>query len=149
MVNNLDLLRKLTLGTNEVKEVKLTVDEEEYPFKIRPLSDGELTELKAIEQSAFEMKLKLGKNGKKIKSEEEILQDQEANIDTAEFTKAKSKTKYTAIAYALTVDEDAVITVEDVAGLPSGVPDLLFKEIIDLSGLEDSNLTTVKQFLGN
>lgn len=147
-MSNLDLLKSLTLGKDDVKKVKLEINGEDKEFKIRPLTDGELTELKAMEKSPIDLKLKLGADGKRTQSKEEILEGQEADINPAEFTKAQAETKYTAISYGLSVDGEH-ISVDDVKVLPAGIPDMLFDEIIKISNLTDSDLTTVKKFRNN
>lgn len=147
-MSNLDLLKSLTLGKDDVKKVKLEINGEDKEFKIRPLTDGELTELKAMEKSPIDLKLKLGADGKRTQSKEEILEGQEADINPAEFTKAQAETKYTAISYGLSVDGEH-ISVDDVKVLPAGIPNMLFDEIIKISSLNDSDLTTVKNFRNN
>ena len=147
-MSNLDVLQSLTLGKDDVKTVTLEIDGEDKEFKIRPLTDGELTELKALEKSPFDLKIKLGADGKRKQSKNDILNGQEAGVDPAEFSKAQAETKYLAISYGLSVD-DEIISVDDVKVLPSGIPDILFEEIIKITGLDDSDLTTVKQFRKN
>ena len=54
--------------------------------------------------------------------------------------------KYTAIAYSLSVDGET-FPVEKVEEFPKGLPDILFKEVINISGLEAGDLAVLKNFL--
>ena len=64
-MSNLEILQKLTLGTEATETI--TVNGEE--IEIRPLTSGELSELQTIEKKGFVMKVGLGAKGKRTKVE--------------------------------------------------------------------------------
>ena len=142
-MSNLEVLEKLVAGTSAAKEVIVNFEDNDYPFKIRPLTDGELTKLKKIENGSLTFKVKIDDNGKR-KGEPET--QNQADINTGEYQERQVRAKYTAIAYSLSVD-DEVFPVEKVEDFPKGLPDILFKEVIKISGLEAGDLAVLKNFL--
>ena len=140
------MLNKLSEGINQTKQITITLEDEEYPFQIRPLTDGELSKLKKIENNAFSLKFKIDDKGNR--KGQPVKEDNEAVVKGGEFTESHDQVKYTAIAWSLSIDGDEV-TVEDVQTLPPGLPDLLFEEIIKVSSLSNSDLTAIKKFRKN
>jgi hypothetical protein len=69
----------------------------------------------------------------------------DVDINTGEFTEAQAEAMYTAIALSLSVDGETV-TSDDIKGMPTGVPELLFEKVILVSKLNDKDLTAIKQF---
>ena len=142
-MSNVEVLEKLVAGTSAAKEVIVNFEDNDYPFKLRPLTDGELTKLKKIENGSLTFKVKIDDNGKR-KGKPET--ENQADINTGEYQEGQVRAKYTAIAYSLSVD-DEVFPVEKVEDFPKGLPDILFKEVIKISGLEAGDLAVLKNFL--
>lgn len=146
-MSNLEMLQKLSLGTKEIHEVTIETDDgEEYDFKIRPLSDGELTQLQVIEKKPYSMKMKINRDGERepVKREDKK-EGQEMDVDMGEFTEVQAKAIYTAIAWSLSVDDEK-IPVKIVQGLPLGVPEILFEKVIEISHLTEKDLSAIKNF---
>lgn len=142
-MSNLEVLEKLVAGTSAAKEVIVNFEDNDYPFKLRPLTDGELTKLKKIENGSLTFKVKIDDNGKR-KGKPET--ENQADINTGEYQEGQVRAKYTAIAYSLSVDGET-FPVEKVEDFPKGLPDIVFKEVIKISGLEAGDLAVLKNFL--
>lgn len=145
-MSNLEILNKLTQNVNETTQITINHDGVEYPFDCRPLTDGEISQLKKIESGTFELKVKIDAQGKRKGKVEK--QDNETLVNGGEFQENKDLVKYTAIAWSLSIGDEKV-PVDIVKQLAPGLPDLLFAEIIKLSGLTEINLMAVKSFLQN
>ena len=144
-MSNLEIFEKLVAGTSAAEEVIINFEDEDYPFKLRPLTDGEISKLKKLENKPLTFKVKIDENGKRG-IDEEPQGSNEADINTAEYQEGQIKAKYTAIAYSLSVDGEK-FPVEKVENFPKGMPDLLFKEVIRIYGLELGDLGVLKKFL--
>ena len=118
MTNNLETLRKLSLGKDDKTTVKINFEEEDYEFEMRPLTDGELTKLQSIEKKPLVVKVG----------------------NTGEFTEAQNESMYQAIGWSMDVPLDVV------KGLPAGLPGVLFEQVIRISKLSDDDLTIIKSF---
>lgn len=141
-MNNIETLRKITLGTDDTETVKITFNEEELEFRMRPLTDGELTHLQAIEKKP--LIVKIGMNAGKRTS----VQTNDVDINTGEFTEAQQEAVYNAIAISLSVDGETVKP-EDIKALPTGLPHVLFEQVMNISKLTDNDLTVIKSFREN
>jgi hypothetical protein len=141
-MKNTDILQKLTLGTDKVSDVKIVFEDEDYEFKIRPLTDGELTKLQAIEKKP--LVVKVGMQGGRRTS----VQTNDVDINTGEFMEAQNEAMYNAIAWSLSVDGDDVHP-DTIKVLPAGLPQILFEQVINISKLSDEDLTVIKQFRKN
>jgi hypothetical protein len=141
-MKNTDILQKLTLGTDKVSDVKIVFEDEDYEFKIRPLTDGELTKLQAIEKKP--LVVKVGMQGGRRTS----VQTNDVDINTGEFIEAQNEAMYNAIAWSLSVDGDDVHP-DTIKVLPAGLPQILFEQVINISKLSDEDLTVIKQFRKN
>jgi hypothetical protein len=143
-MTNLDILQKLTLGIENVQTIEVELPTGKEEMKIRPLTDGELTKLRGLEQRPYKMKIKINREGKR-----EAVERNNSDIDLGmgEFTEYQTKAMYTAVAWSLSIDE--TVEVSDIESLPKGIPELLFKEVIEISNLKDSDLTSIKQFRNN
>ena len=141
-MNNLETLQKLTLGTDYVTNVKINYEDADYDFRMRPLTDGELTTLQTIEKKP--LVFKVGMQGGKRTS----LQQNDLDINTGEFTEAQNEAMYNAIAWSLSVDGETVHP-EDIKTLPAGLPGILFEQVINISKLSDNDLTVIKSFREN
>jgi hypothetical protein len=141
-MKNTDILQKLTLGTDKVSDVKIVFEDEDYEFKIRPLTDGELTKLQAIEKKP--LVVKVGMQGGRRTS----VQTNDVDINTGEFMEAQNEAMYNAIAWSLSVDGDDVHP-DTIKVLPAGLPQVLFEQVINISKLSDEDLTVIKQFRKN
>lgn len=138
MTDNYDILDKLTLGTDEIEQITVTVDDEDVTVNLRPLSSGELSNLRKIEKRPFTMKMNMKSNGKIDRVKKEASQ-QSMNIGMAEFTDSQAETIYNAVAWSMDIKVDEVRTFK------VGVPEAIFKEVIRISRLPD-DLEVVKQF---
>jgi hypothetical protein len=141
-MKNTEILQKLTLGTDKVSDVKIVFEDEDYEFKIRPLTDGELTKLQAIEKKP--LVVKVGMQGGRRTS----VQTNDVDINTGEFMEAQNEAMYNAIAWSLSVDGDDVHP-DTIKVLPAGLPQILFEQVINISKLSDEDLTVIKQFRKN
>lgn len=147
MSSNLEMLQKLTLGKEAIETVTIEFEGEKTDFTLRPLTSGELSKLQAIEKKNLNVKVAL-ENGKrkKTKVSEDDSKVQDVNINTGEFTESQAEAMYKAIAWSLSVD-DEVIPVEMVKNMLPGMPELLFTEVIRISKLSESDLTSIQSFL--
>ena len=142
-MSNLEILQKLTLGTDDVETIPV-----EFPngtteeMKIRPLTDGEITKLRGLEQKPYKMKIKMNRNGEREAIERDANSD--INLAMGEFTEYQTKAMYTAVAWSLSITEE--VTPHDIETLPRGIPEVLFKHVIEISKLSDNDLTLIKQF---
>ena len=135
-MNNLETLRKLTLGTDDTETVRINFENTDYEFEIRPLNDGELTKLQSIEKKPLVVKVGM-QNGKRTSVQSNI---NDVDINTGEFTEAQNEAMYTAIGWSLDVP------VDEVKNLPAGLPRILFEQVIKISKLSDDDLTFIKSF---
>ena len=141
---NLETLQKLTLGTDYVTQVKITYENEDYDFKMRPLTDGELTQLQSIEKKPLIVKVGM-QNGKRTSVQSNI---NDVDINTGEFTEAQAEAMYHAIALSLSVDGETV-SPDMIKTLPTGLPGVIFEQVINISKLSDDDLTIIKSFRKN
>ena len=137
MIDNHDIIEKLTLGTQDIEEVTITVDKDETTVTLRPLTSGELANLRKIEKKPFTMKMNMGSNGK-VRDVEKMSQ-QTMDIGMADFTDSQAETIYQAVAWSMDID------IENVKNFKVGVPEQIFKEVMRISSLPD-DLEVVKQF---
>ena len=145
-MSNAELLNKITQGTNYTETVTIEINGETETVTIRPLSSGELSKLQVIEKKGFTMKIGMT-NGKRTQV---TTSNTDMDINAGEFTEHQNEALYTAIAWALTTDdEEEPITPEQIQQLPTGVPEQIFNHIIRISKLTDKDLTIIKQFRNN
>lgn len=140
MMTNLEVLQKLTLGTDNTQTVKIDFNGEEAEFTMRPLSDGELTKLQSIEKKPLVVKVGM-QNGVRQTVQSNL---SDVDINTGEFNEAQNEAMYNAIAWSLSVEDN--VTVDDIKGLPAGLPGVLFEQVINISKLSDDDLTIIKSF---
>ena len=138
-MNNLEVIQKLTLGTENTETVKINYNDEDYTFTMRPLTDGELTRLQTIEKKP--LVVKVGMQGGKRTS----VQSNDVDINTGEFTEAQAEAMYEAIALSLSVDGET-ITASDIKTLPAGLPGVIFEQVVNISKLSEDDLTLIKSF---
>ena len=138
-MNNLETIRKLTLGTDDTEDVKIVFEDETFELKMRPLSDGELTRLQTIEKKP--LVVTVGMQGGKRTS----VATNDVDINTGEFTEAQNEAMYEAVALSLSVDGETV-TASDIRELKAGFPAVIFKEVVRISKLSDEDLTVIKSF---
>lgn len=138
-MNNLDIIRKLSLGTDDTETVTLNFEDETIELTMRPLTDGELTKLQTIEKKPLTVTVGM-QNGKRTS-----VHTNDVDINTGEFTEAQNEAMYEAIALSLSVNEDTV-TADDIRELKAGLPGVIFKEVIRISKLSQEDLTLVKSF---
>jgi hypothetical protein len=141
-MNNLDIIRKLSLGTDDTETVTLNFEDETIELTMRPLTDGELTKLQTIEKKTLTVTVGM-QNGKRTS-----VQSNDVDINTGEFTEAQYEAMYNAIALSLSVDGETVTT-NDIKGLPAGLPQIIFEQVIRISKLSDEDLTIIKSFRKN
>lgn len=138
MSNNFEMLQKLSSGKNHIEEIKING----VKLNIRPLSDGELTKLQVIEKKPYTMNMKLNSKGKRGETNTNT---QDMDVGMGEFTQSQSDAMYTAVAWSLSIDDDK-FTVDDVRNLDKGVPELIFKEVVRISKINESDLSAIKNF---
>lgn len=138
MSNNFEMLQKLSSGKNHIEEIKING----VKLNIRPLSDGELTKLQVIEKKPYTMNMKLNSKGKRGETNTNT---QDMDVGMGEFTQSQSEAMYTAVAWSLSIDDDK-FTVDDVRNLDKGVPELIFKEVVRISKINESDLSAIKNF---
>lgn len=151
-MSNLELIQKLTYGIEDTETVVIELDDgTKEEAVLRPLTDGELTKLQVLEKKPYTMRMKMNRNGEKIPVErEDMIQSDDENemdISMGDFTESQAKALYTAVAWSLSADGESV-SVKAVEGMRKGVPELLFKEVIRISCLTESDLTAIKNFRG-
>ena len=137
-MSNLELLQKLTLGTEATETI--TVNGEE--IEIRPLTSGELSELQTIEKKGFVMKVGVGAKGKRTSVE---TSNTDVDINAGDFTHYQSEALYKAVAYGLSINGEK-IKPEQIEKLPTGIPEQIFNEIVRISNLTNNDLTIIKNF---
>lgn len=138
-MKNIDTLKKLTLGKEDITEVIIEFEDEKYPLNMRPLTSGELTKLQAIEKKPLIFKVEM-QNGKRTG-----IQSNDVDINTGEFAEAQSEAMYNAIALSLSVDGET-IKPDDVKGMKAGLPEIIFEKVIEISNLSSEDLTMIKSF---
>lgn len=148
-MSNMEMIEKLTLGTDDVETVTIELDDgTKQEAVLRPLTDGELTKLQVLEKKPYTMRMKMNRNGEKVPVDREDMlksdEDNEMDVSMGDFTESQAKSMYTAVAWSLSVDEN--IPVKSVEGMRKGVPELLFKEVIRISCLTESDLSAIKNF---
>ena len=134
-MNNQEMLEKLIDGTDSIERVKINVNGKEGEFEIRPLNSGELSKLKALEKKGFNMTIAVNGQGKR-----QGVQTNDVDVNAGEFNEYQSDAMYTAISWSTDLEK------ESLEKLPVGFPEALFAEVIRISNLSDSDLTTVKTF---
>lgn len=144
MANNLEAIRKLTLGIEDTQDVKIEYEGEEYELTMRPLTDGELTKIQSIEKKPLVVKVGM-QNGQRTSVQSNI---NDIDINTGEFTEAQNNAMYEAIALSLSVDGETVIA-DDIKQMKAGLPRVIFEQVINISQLSDDDLTLIKTFRKN
>ena len=145
-MSNMEMLEKLSQGKNRIETVPIVKDGETVAeYQMRPLTSGEVSKLKIIENKPYKMKMQIDVQGKRQATKKEKVSDMD--IGMGDFTEVQTKTMYTAIAWSLSVDGET-IPVEALDDLDKGVPELLFEKVIEISGLTDKDLKSVKSFHG-
>lgn len=135
IMNNQEMLEKLIDGANTIEKVKIKVNDKEADFEIRPLTSGELSKLKAMEKKGFNMTIAVNGQGKR-----QGVQTNDVDVNAGEFNEYQSNAMYTAVSWSTDLEK------ESLEKLPVGFPEALFAEVIRISNLSDSDLTTVKTF---
>ena len=144
MANNLEAIRKLTLGIEDTQDVKIEYEGEEIELTMRPLTDGELTRIQSIEKKPLVVKVGM-QNGQRTSVQSNI---NDVDINTGEFTEAQNEAMYEAIALSLSVDGETVIA-DDIKQMKAGLPRVIFEQVIQISQLSDDDLTLIKTFRKN
>lgn len=134
-MNNQEMLEKLIDGTDSIEKVKVTVNGKEGEFEIRPLTSGELSKLRALEKKGFNMTIAVNGQGKR-----QGVQTNDVDVNAGEFNEYQADAMYTAVSWSTDLEK------ESLEKLPVGFPEALFAEVIRISNLSDSDLTTVKTF---
>ena len=127
-MNNNDILEKLTLGKDKTETVKIG----DVEIELRPLTSGELAKLQSIEKQGFSMKVGVNSQGKRPGND--------VDVNAGEFNKYQTEAMFKAVAWSMDIDPKLVEEFQ------VGVPEKIFSEVVRISNLSDSDLTTVKQF---
>ena len=130
-MNNDELINKLTLGKDKTETV--TIDGEE--ITLRPLTAGELAKLQSLEKQGFIMKVGVNSQGKR-----QSVTTNDVDVNAGEFNKYQMEALFKAVGWSMGIDPKLV---EDFS---VGLPEKIFGEVVRISNLSDSDLTTVKQF---
>ena len=80
------------------------------------------------------MKVGVNPTGKKQ------MQTNDIDVNASDLTKYQMEAMYTAIAWSMDIDKKAV---EEFA---VGIPEKIFMEVVRISNLSDTDLTSIKQF---
>lgn len=129
-MNNNEIIEKLTLGKDKVETVKI----DDVEITLRPLTSGELSQLQIIDKKGLTMKVGVNPTGKKQ------MQTNDIDVNASDLTKYQMEAMYTAIAWSMDIDKKAV---EEFA---VGIPEKIFMEVVRISNLSDTDLTSIKQF---
>ena len=143
-MSNLEIISKLTEGTQNTQEVKIEKNENEGTFTMRPLTSGELAKIRALEKKGFMINVEVDPKGKRQKATPNTGVD----VNAGEFDEHQTKAMYTAISLSLNTDGEKV-PIEALEKLPVGFPEELFKKVIEISNLSDKDLTIIKKFRKN
>lgn len=144
MSSNLEMIQKLSLGKDDIEKVTLELEDDlKADFTLRPLTSGEISKLKALEKKSVVVKIGM-EAGKRKKTTVDNSQD--INVNTGEFTEDQAEAMYKAIALSLSVDDEDIITADDVKKMRVGLPELLFTEVIRISQLTEDDLSAIKSF---
>lgn len=130
MMNNDEIIQKLTLGKDETETVNINGEE----ITLRPLTSGELAKLQSIDKQGITMKIGMMGNKRQAPNMNDI------DVNAGELTKYQTEAMYTAIAWSMDVD------VEVVEGFKVGVPELIFEHVVRISNLSEGDLTAIRQF---
>ena len=130
-MNNEEIIAKLTLGTDNTETVNINGTD----IELRPLTAGELAQLQSLEKQGFIMKVGVNGQGKR-----QSVTTNDVDVNAGEFNKYQTEAMFKAIGWSMGIDPKLV---ED---FPVGVPEQIFGEVVRISHLSDSDLTTVKQF---
>ena len=137
-MSNLEMLERLTLGTEATETINVNGEEVE----IRPLTSGELSKLQTIEKKGFVMKVGVGAKGKRTNVNTNMT---DVDINAGEFTQYQNEALFKAVAWGLSVNGETVKP-EQVERFKVGVPEQIFNEIIRISNINDNDLTIIKNF---
>jgi len=129
-MNNNEIIEKLTLGKDKVETVKI----DDVEITLRPLTSGELSKLQIIDKKGLTMKVGVNPTSKKQ------MQTNDIDVNASDLTKYQMEAMYTAIAWSMDIDKKAV---EEFA---VGIPEKIFMEVVRISNLSDTDLTSIKQF---
>lgn len=143
-MSNLEMLEKITQGTDAVETVTIKIDDEDVEFLLRPLTSGELTRLQTLEKKGFVMKVGVNGAGKR----QSVTSNTDVDVNAGEFNRYQSEAMFKAIAWSLSTGGENV-TEDMIQNLPPSVPEQLFNEVIRISKLSDNDLTVIKTFRKN
>jgi hypothetical protein len=145
MVNNSEIIEKLSIGTDETETVKVKNGKETIEVELRPLSSGELSILQKMEKSPYNMQMKINRNGERVpvNREDVIEDDNTVDVSMGDITESKSKLVFTAVAWAMDV------SIAEVKTFHKGIPEQLFEHVIEMSNITEEDLDTIKQFRSN
>ena len=130
-MNNNEIIEQLTVGKDKTE----TVDIDGNEITLRPLTAGELAKLQSLEKQGFIMKVGVNNAGKR-----QNVTTNDVDVNAGEFNKYQMEAMFKAVAWSMDIDPKLVEDFE------VGVPERIFGEVVRISHLSDSDLTTVKQF---
>lgn len=146
MGNNDEVISKLLQGTDEIHLVTIKDGDEDVDVQLRPLTSGELTKIKSIEKEPYKMEIGVNNKGKRTSAKQiENNADTTMAVGMGEFTEHQARAIYTAVAWSMGV-EGTSISPEIVENFRKGVPEQIFKHVIEISNLSEDDLTVIKQF---
>ena len=140
MMSNMEMIEKLTLGTDRIEPVTIFVDGEETIVELRPLTSGELSKLQSIEKKGFVMKVGVNSKGKR-----QSVSTTDVDVNAGEFNEYQTEALYNAVAWSMSIHEQKV-NPEQVKNFMPGIPEQLFEHVIRISNISDNDLTIIKNF---
>ncbi len=140
-------LTKADLLAGTKRRENITLDGYEGEINVRPLSDGEIAEVRAIaldglSDSAIKA---LPALSKRVKSGAEIGEIGLTASDLAQAQKNDTRANYYAAAKAMSVDGEKW-TEDEIATLPTGIPEKIAKAVFAISGATEKGEAEARKF---
>ena len=136
-MDNESILAELFNGT--ANTVEFPIEGLQEPLTLRPLTNGELLELKKLEKGNQEglIKVKRGMDKEDIKKQ---VQDLESNIKYKDLIQNEQNTKYKAIQLSASLSNAMI------GKLPAKIYNELFDKIMEISQITEDDLDLLKDF---
>ncbi len=138
-MDNESLIKELLAGKENT--VQFEIEGLSEPLTLRPLTNGELLQLKIIEKGNQQGTVKVKKNMSREDIKEQV-QDMESNsnINYADIVKNEFNTKYEAIKIS------ASLSIGIIKRLPTKILDDIFAKIIEISEITKDDLSILENF---
>ncbi len=142
--NNLDILKKVIEGNENVTEFK--IDGVPEPLKLKPLTSMEIMELQKIEKKGQKAMLNISQivaekdKNKRRKNVEDQIQKMESELDYSIMRENQSKVKFKAISYSASIPEHVVFD------LPNYLVGEIFDMVMKISNVSKKELDMLTDF---